>query len=62
MTNLSVKYRVKTEQNNKEAALRIEKIRKIFRKTPELYKERLERLEQVIFLDDLTIPHVLVCR
>jgi len=40
----------------------IEQIKKIFRKIPILYKERLERLEQVIFLDDLTIPHVLVCR
>jgi hypothetical protein len=40
--------------------LRIEQIRKIFRKIPILYKEKLERLEQVIFLDDLTIPHVIL--
>jgi len=52
----------KTEQINKEATLRIEQRSKIFRKIHGLYKERLERLEQVIFLDDLTIPHILVCR
>jgi len=40
--------------------LRIEQIRKIIRKIPIIYKGRLERLEQVIFLDDLTIPHVIL--
>ena len=49
----------KTEQINKEATLRIEQRSKIFRKIHGLY---IERLEQVIFLDDLTIPHILVCR
>ena len=44
----------KTEQINKEATLRIEQRSKIFRKIHGLYKERLERLEQVIFLDDST--------
>ena len=50
---------VKTEQNKKEATLRKEQRREIFSKIPGPYKERLERLEQVVFLDDLIIPHAL---
>jgi hypothetical protein len=41
---------VKTEQNNKEATLRIEQRRKIFRKIPELYKERLENYSSKVNL------------